>query len=255
MKCRSTSSTISSRPRALLHTQPLPAPELDSVAYRLSIRGAVRRELSLSYADIRAMPLRSCIAALECAGNSRHVSWCRRRRHRWELGAVGNAEWTGVPLSALLERRWAADDVCELVLEGAIAACRRGGAETAGRNLLRPQHPEEAGAGARRADRLRDEWTGPDTRSWVSAARHRAGALRHGVGKVADRHRCHHATLQGYWQTSDYAYWDDSRRTTGSPATRRNEVESPDRAPRAYGTLGAWPATRSSAPHAQATPM
>ena len=47
------------------------APELDPASYRLSIRGAVRSELSLRYADIRAMPSRSCIATLECAGNSR----------------------------------------------------------------------------------------------------------------------------------------------------------------------------------------
>src|SRR5260370_634223 len=33
-----------------------PAPELNPLTYRLSIRGAVRRELSLSYADIRGVP-------------------------------------------------------------------------------------------------------------------------------------------------------------------------------------------------------
>src|SRR5437879_9900969 len=33
-----------------------PTPELDPVAYRLSIGGAVRKTLRLSYADIRAMP-------------------------------------------------------------------------------------------------------------------------------------------------------------------------------------------------------
>src|SRR5258708_13358538 len=47
-----------------------PAPKLDPLAYRLSIRGAVRNEMKLSYADIRAMPLRSCLATLDCARNS-----------------------------------------------------------------------------------------------------------------------------------------------------------------------------------------
>src|SRR3981081_924441 len=42
-----------------------PTPELDPVAYRLSIGGAVRRELRLSYAEIRAMPSRTCIATFE----------------------------------------------------------------------------------------------------------------------------------------------------------------------------------------------
>ena len=33
-----------------------PVPELDPAAFRLSIRGAVRNQLSLRYSDIRAMP-------------------------------------------------------------------------------------------------------------------------------------------------------------------------------------------------------
>src|SRR6266576_3694395 len=96
-----------------------PTPELDAGAYRLSISGAVRNELSLSYADIRAMPSRTCVATLECAGNSRVFMVPPVPGAQWELGAVGNAEWTGVPLSVLLERAGLTDEVCELVLEGA----------------------------------------------------------------------------------------------------------------------------------------
>src|SRR5260370_16926554 len=47
-----------------------PTPELDPLAYRLSIGGAVRNELSLSYADIPAMPSRTSVPTLKCAGNS-----------------------------------------------------------------------------------------------------------------------------------------------------------------------------------------
>ena len=96
-----------------------PTPKLDPLAYRLSISGAVRNELSLSYADIRAMPSRTCVATLECAGNSRVFMVPPVPGAQWELGAVGNAEWTGVPLSVLLERAGLTDEVCELVLEGA----------------------------------------------------------------------------------------------------------------------------------------
>jgi DMSO/TMAO reductase YedYZ molybdopterin-dependent catalytic subunit len=81
--------------------------------------GAVRHELSLSYADIRAMPSRTCVATLECAGNSRVFMVPPVPGAQWGLGAVDNAEWTGVPLSVLLERVGRADEVCELVLEGA----------------------------------------------------------------------------------------------------------------------------------------
>src|SRR2546430_17474460 len=48
-----------------------PTPQLDPGAYRLSIGGAVRREVRLSYADIPALPSRKCIAQLVCAGYTR----------------------------------------------------------------------------------------------------------------------------------------------------------------------------------------
>jgi DMSO/TMAO reductase YedYZ molybdopterin-dependent catalytic subunit len=71
-----------------------PIPELDPVAFRLSVRGAVRNELSLSYDALRAMPSRKCVATLECAGNSRVFLAPPVPGAQWELGAVGNAEWT-----------------------------------------------------------------------------------------------------------------------------------------------------------------
>src|ERR1700738_5620971 len=93
-------------------------PKLDPLAYRLLISGAVRNQLSLSYADIRAMPSRTCVATLECAGNSRVFMVPSVPGAQWELGAVGNAEWTGVPLSVVLERAGLEEDACEIVLEG-----------------------------------------------------------------------------------------------------------------------------------------
>src|ERR1700730_300889 len=106
-----------------------PTPELDPLAYRLSISGAVRNELSLSYADIRAMPSPTGVSKLECAGNSRVFMVPPVPGAQWQLGAVGNAEWTGVPLSVLLESAGLADDVCDLVLEGADRGIPAEGAE------------------------------------------------------------------------------------------------------------------------------
>ncbi|MGY4368515.1 DMSO/TMAO reductase YedYZ molybdopterin-dependent catalytic subunit [Bradyrhizobium sp. LB1.3] len=94
-------------------------PQLDRVAYRPVISGAVRRELRPSYADIRAMPSRTCVATLECAGNGRVFLVPPVPGAQWQLGAVGNAEWTGVSLSLLLEIAGLADDVCNIILEGA----------------------------------------------------------------------------------------------------------------------------------------
>src|SRR4030088_3377829 len=70
-------------------------PQLDPVTYRLAIAGAVRNELRLSYADIRAMRSRTCIATLECAGNSRVFLVPPVTGAQWEYAAVGSADWTG----------------------------------------------------------------------------------------------------------------------------------------------------------------
>ena len=96
-----------------------PAPRLELASYRLRIDGAVRNPLSLSYQQLRNMPSETRVATLECAGNSRVFLIPQVAGTQWELGAVGNAEWTGVPLAALLERAGLEDDACEIVFEGA----------------------------------------------------------------------------------------------------------------------------------------
>ena len=65
------------------------------------------------------MPSETRVATLECAGNSRVFLVPQVQGAQWELGAVSNAEWTGVPLRALLERAELEKDACEIVLEGA----------------------------------------------------------------------------------------------------------------------------------------
>src|SRR5271165_2932230 len=81
-----------------------PAPSVDRDAYRLRIDGAVRRSFILSYEELRSMRSETRVATLECAGNGRVFLVPQVRGAQWELGAVSNAEWTGVPLRALLER-------------------------------------------------------------------------------------------------------------------------------------------------------
>src|SRR5437660_10958626 len=95
-----------------------PTPDLDRASYQLRIDGAVRRPFTLGYEDLRNMRAETRVAILECAGNSRVFLVPQVQGAQWELGAVGNAEWTGVPLSVLLERAGLADDACEIVLEG-----------------------------------------------------------------------------------------------------------------------------------------
>src|SRR6476660_3665797 len=96
-----------------------PAPKLNSDSYRLQVDGAVRNPFSLNYRDLRDMAAETRVATLECAGNSRVFLVPQVPGAQWELGAVSNAEWTGVPLRALLDRVGLAEDACEIVLEGA----------------------------------------------------------------------------------------------------------------------------------------
>src|SRR5438309_6132231 len=95
------------------------APKLEAASYQLRVDGAVRKPFSLSYQQLRDMPSETRVATLECAGNSRVFLIPQVAGAQWELGGVGNAEWTGVPLGALLERAGLQEDACEIVLEGA----------------------------------------------------------------------------------------------------------------------------------------
>jgi DMSO/TMAO reductase YedYZ molybdopterin-dependent catalytic subunit len=73
----------------------------------------------LSYDELRSIRSETRVATLECAGISRVFLVPQVQGAQWELGAVSNAEWTGVPLRALLERAGLEEDACEIVLEGA----------------------------------------------------------------------------------------------------------------------------------------
>jgi DMSO/TMAO reductase YedYZ molybdopterin-dependent catalytic subunit len=96
-----------------------PIPALDRASYQLRIDGAVRHPFTLSYDELRSIRSETRVATLECAGISRVFLVPQVQGAQWELGAVSNAEWTGVPLRALLERAGLEEDACEIVLEGA----------------------------------------------------------------------------------------------------------------------------------------
>jgi DMSO/TMAO reductase YedYZ molybdopterin-dependent catalytic subunit len=96
-----------------------PAPKVELGSYQLRIDGAVRSPFYLSYQELRDMPSETRVATLECAGNSRVFLVSQVEGAQWELGAVGNAEWTGVPLAALLGRAGMEEGACKIVLEGA----------------------------------------------------------------------------------------------------------------------------------------
>src|SRR5437660_1404898 len=96
-----------------------PVPEISAKDWRLKIEGEVEAPFSLSYEELLAMESRTVAATLECAGNNRIFLEPKVKGVQWELGAVGNASWTGVALSAVLERAKVKPTAIEVILEGA----------------------------------------------------------------------------------------------------------------------------------------
>src|SRR5918911_2960353 len=94
-------------------------PAVDPATWRLEIGGSVDRPLSLSLDDLRARDAVTMPVTLECAGNGRARLEPRPLSQPWLTEAVGNAEWTGVPLAPLLAEAGLRDDAIELVFTGA----------------------------------------------------------------------------------------------------------------------------------------
>ena len=101
-------------------------PAVDPAAWRLHVDGAVRGPVTLDLASLTARPSRTVRATMECAGNGRATLTPRPLSQPWLTGAVGTADWTGVPLTDLLDEAGLADDVVDLVFTGLDHGIERG---------------------------------------------------------------------------------------------------------------------------------
>jgi DMSO/TMAO reductase YedYZ molybdopterin-dependent catalytic subunit len=85
-------------------------PVLEKRNWRMKIHGTgVERPMEFGYEDLLKMPSRSIIATLECHGNGRTLFWEQQDMKEvaggnWVLGAIGQAEWQYVPMSAIFAR-------------------------------------------------------------------------------------------------------------------------------------------------------
>jgi len=101
-------------------------PEIDPSTWRLEVGGHVQAPYALDLAALHALPRRTDRVTLECAGNGRAVLDPRPVSQPWLDGAVGTADWTGVPLRALLERAGMADGAVDVAFTGADHGFERG---------------------------------------------------------------------------------------------------------------------------------
>lgn len=189
-------------------------PKIDLAKYRLTVEGLVENRLELTLDDMRAMPSVTSPLTLECAGNGRVFLTPAARGLQWGFGAVGNAEWTGVPLAALLDRAKVKPGASEVVLVGADTGQLTADPPTPGPIPYDRGIPLEK---ARKSEVLL-AWAmnnQPLTPSHGAPLRAVIGgwygmAAVKWLTRIVVTDRPH----QGYWQTIDYSYFE---RTAGLP--------------------------------------
>ena len=96
-----------------------PVPTIEAKTWRLAVDGHVGNAIRFTIDELKQFPAHSVTATLECSGNGRGYLEPKKQGVQWLQGAVGNAKWTGVPLSAVLERAKIKDAAADVVFVGA----------------------------------------------------------------------------------------------------------------------------------------
>jgi DMSO/TMAO reductase YedYZ molybdopterin-dependent catalytic subunit len=192
-----------------------PVPEIDANAFRLTVDGAVERETCFGMQELLELPSVTRTATLECAGNGRRFLRPAVAGVQWQLGAVGTAEWAGTPLGQVLRRAGVRAEARDVVLEGADRGRVRHEPAPVGEIAYARSVPVEDADNVLLAYAMNGE----------ALSREHGYPLRaivpghYAMASVKWLTRIHVAAeaFQGYFQTTDYAYWD----RTGRQQTRR----------------------------------
>jgi DMSO/TMAO reductase YedYZ molybdopterin-dependent catalytic subunit len=94
-------------------------PAVNLASWQLRVGGLVERPAAWTWDDLAALPERTVFATVECAGNGRSFLRPTAPGVQWGAGAVGHAEWTGVPLRLVLEQAGVRPGAVEVLFEGA----------------------------------------------------------------------------------------------------------------------------------------
>ncbi len=187
-----------------------PTPASDLKRWRLTVDGSVKKPAKFTLRDLQKLETRTIEATMECAGNSRIFLKPKVKGVQWELGAVGNAKWTGVPLSVVLAEAGLAPETREVILEGADSGHVADPPKPAGiipyaRSLPRAKALDDVLlAWAMNGEPLPEShgfplravvpgWYGMAAVKWLRR-----------ITATCDR-------FDGYYQTVDYAYWREEK--------------------------------------------
>ena len=79
---------------------------IPTASREIRVDGEAGAPRSMTLDEIRALPARTLVVTLECAGNGRNNLQPPVPGEQWGLGAVGTAEWTGAPLRSVVGKAW-----------------------------------------------------------------------------------------------------------------------------------------------------
>jgi DMSO/TMAO reductase YedYZ molybdopterin-dependent catalytic subunit len=182
-----------------------PIPKIDLEKWRLRVEGEVEKPFDLTFDEVAKLQTRIIPATLECAGNGRAFLEPKVKGVQWRIGGVSNAEWTGVPLSSLLERAILQSAAREIIFEGV----DRGKLEDpkAPRDEINFARsiPIEKAADVLLAYKMNDVDLPPEHGSPLRAIV--PGWYAVASVKWLQRIIVSEKPFNGYYQTLDYAYW------------------------------------------------
>jgi DMSO/TMAO reductase YedYZ molybdopterin-dependent catalytic subunit len=184
-----------------------PIPKIDRDAWWLHVKGEVEKPFAINYEELVELESVTIPVTLECAGNNRNFLEPKVKGVQWHLGAVGTAEWTGVPLSALLDRALVRPRAREVILEGADGGILEDAKSPTGELKFARSIPlDKARADVVLAYKMNGKELPPEhgfplraiVPGWYAMASIKW--LQRII--ITDR------PFTGYYQTMDYAYWE-----------------------------------------------
>jgi DMSO/TMAO reductase YedYZ molybdopterin-dependent catalytic subunit len=206
-----------------------PMPKIDKDGWRLRIEGDVEKPFVLNFDELSSLQWHKIPATLECAGNGRSFLEPKVKGVQWNLGGISNAEWTGVPLSILLERAGLKSTAREIIFEGADRGKPEDPKAPRGEIHFARSIPVEKASDALLAYKMNDldipAEHGFPVRAIVS------GWYAVASVKWLQRIIVTDKPFNGYYQTLDYAFWkregDQARLTALSEIQTKATITSP----------------------------
>src|SRR5437660_9392503 len=186
-----------------------PLPHIDRDTWWLRVEGDVENPFAINYEQLLELESMTVPVSLECAGNNRNFLEPKVKGVQWHLGAVGTAEWAGVPLSTLLDRAIPKPNACEVILEGSDGGMLEDAKSPPGELKFARSIPlEKARRDVLLAYKMNSEDLPPEHGFPVRAIV--PGRYAMASVKWLQRITVSDRPFTGYYQTIDYAYWQRS---------------------------------------------